>query len=65
VGEPVSLVPRNVGSAEDRRELPGRCIPRFVFVGPSWGMHSSVCLGSPCKVINQSIIGLSLLSETN
>jgi hypothetical protein len=24
----------------------------------------SMCLGLPCKVINQSIIGLSLLSET-
>jgi hypothetical protein len=45
--------------AVDRREPPGRCIPRFVFVGPSWGMHSSVCLGPPCKVINQSIVGLS------
>jgi hypothetical protein len=67
VGEPVSLVPRNVGSDPEpkinRNRLVG-VIPRFVFVGPSWGMHSSVCLGPPCKVINQSIVGLSPLPET-
>jgi hypothetical protein len=27
-------------------------------------VHRSVCLGLPCKVLNQSIVGLSLLSET-
>jgi hypothetical protein len=67
VGEPVSLVPRNVGPDPelkiDRNRLVG-VIPHFVFVGPSWGMHSSMCLGPPCKVINQSIAGLSPLSET-
>jgi hypothetical protein len=26
--------------------------------------HCSVCLGLPCKVLNQSIVGLSPLSET-
>jgi hypothetical protein len=26
--------------------------------------HHSVCLGLPCKVINQLIVGLSPLSET-
>jgi hypothetical protein len=67
VDEPVSLVPRNVGS-DPEPKIDGNCLvdvyPRFVFVGPFWGMHSSVCLGPPCKVINQSIVGLSTLSET-
>jgi hypothetical protein len=26
--------------------------------------HPTVCLGLPCKVLNQSIVGLSPLSET-
>jgi hypothetical protein len=56
VGEPVSLVPRNVGSNPelmiDRNSLVGVYPVSFLldFLG---GMHSFVCLGPPCKVINQ------------
>jgi transposase InsO family protein len=46
-------------------EPPGWCIPHpFGFVWHSWGMHSPVCLGPPCKVTNRSIVVLSPLSET-
>jgi hypothetical protein len=66
VGEPVSLVPRNVGfdfePKIDGYHLVG-VYPVSFFVGPSWGMHPSVCLGPPSKVINQSIVNLSPLSE--
>jgi hypothetical protein len=64
---PVSLVPRIVGSdhnlEKDGNRLVGAYPVSFLF-GPSWGMHSSVCLGLPCKVINQSIVDLSSLFET-
>jgi hypothetical protein len=67
VGEPVSLVPRNVGS-DPKLKIDGNRLvgvyPVSFLVGPSWGMHSSVCLGPPCKVISQSIVDLSPLSET-
>jgi hypothetical protein len=64
VGEPVSLVPRNVGSAPelkiDRNRLVG--VYPVSFLLDLFG----VCIlrGPPCKVINQSIVGLSPLSET-
>jgi hypothetical protein len=64
---PVSLVPRIVGSDPDSEKDGNRLVgayPVSFFFGLSWGMHSSVCLGSPFKVFNQSIIGFSLLSET-
>jgi hypothetical protein len=63
----VSLVPRIVGSdpdlEKDGNHVVGSYPVSFLF-GPSWGMHSSVCLGLSCKVINKSIAGLSPLSET-
>jgi hypothetical protein len=38
------------------------------FLGTAWLLssrgHPTVCLGLPCKVINQSIVGLSPLHET-
>jgi hypothetical protein len=57
-GIPDSLVPRTVIS-----------IPYRGSMGTAWSVsallgHHSVCLGPPCKVLNQSIIGLSPLSET-
>jgi hypothetical protein len=57
-GIPDSLVPRTVIS-----------IPNRGSVGTAWSVstllgHRSVCLGLPCKVLNQSIVGLSPLSET-
>jgi hypothetical protein len=48
VGEPVSLVPRNVGSDPELKIDGNRLVgvyPISFFVGPSWGMHFSVCLG--------------------
>jgi hypothetical protein len=64
---PVSLVPRIVGSdldpEKDGNHLVGVYPVSFLF-GLSWGMHSSVCLGLPCNVIIQSIVGLSSLSES-
>jgi hypothetical protein len=38
-------------------------------MGTTWSVsallgHRSVCLGLPCKVLNQSFVGLSPLSET-
>jgi hypothetical protein len=43
-------------------------IPTRGFLGTIWWMsswgHPTVCLGLPCKVLNQSIVGLSSLSET-
>jgi hypothetical protein len=64
---PVSLVPRIVGSDLDPEKDGNRLVvvyPISFLFGPSWGMDSSVCLGLPCKVINQSIVGLSPLSKT-
>ena len=65
--DPVSLVPRNVGS-DPELKIDGNHLvsayPISLLFGFSWGMHSSVCLGLPCKVFNQSIVGLSPLSET-
>jgi hypothetical protein len=53
-----SLIPRTVIS-----------IPNRGSVGIAWSVsallgHRSVCLGLPCKVLNQSIVRLSPLSET-
>jgi hypothetical protein len=67
VGEPVSLVPRNVGSDPEPKIIGNRQVgvyPVSFFVGPSWGYAFFLCLGPPCKFVNQSIVGLSPLSET-
>jgi hypothetical protein len=53
-----SLVPGTVSYYPNRRIFGNR----LVSVG-SVG-HRSVCLGLPCKVLNQSIVNLSPLSET-
>jgi hypothetical protein len=62
----VSLVPRIVGVIPTWRKMGTvwSVYTLFVLFGFSWGMHCSMCLGLPCKVINQSIVGLSPLSET-
>jgi hypothetical protein len=44
-------------------------IPNRGSMGTAWSVsallgHRSVYLGPPCKVLNQSIVGLSPLSET-
>jgi hypothetical protein len=43
-------------------------IPTRGFLGTVWWLssrgHPTVCVGLPCKVLNQSIVGLSPLSET-
>jgi hypothetical protein len=57
-GIPDSLVPRTVISIPNRGSM-----------GTAWSVsallgHHFVCLGLPCKVLNQSIVGLSPLSET-
>jgi hypothetical protein len=43
-------------------------VPTRGFLGTVWWLssrgHPTVCLGPPCKVLNQSIVGLSLLFET-
>jgi hypothetical protein len=57
-GIPESLVPRTVIS-----------IPNQGSTGTVWSVsallgHRSMCLGLRCKVLNQSIVGLSPLSET-
>ena len=65
---PVSLVPRIVGSDPEPEKDGNRLVgvyPVSFLCGFSWGMHSSMCLGPPCKVINQLIVGLSPLSETD
>jgi hypothetical protein len=67
VSEPVSLVPRNVGSDPESKIDENRLVgvyPISFLLDLLGGVHSSVCLGPPCKVINQSIVGLSPLSET-
>jgi hypothetical protein len=56
-GIPDSLVPRTVISVLNRGSM-----------GTAWSVsallgHRSVCLGVPCKVLNQSIVDLSPLSE--
>jgi hypothetical protein len=56
-GMPDSLVPKTLRFDPKLRTF-GNCLV-VVHVGAP-----SVCLGLPCKVINQSIIGLSPLSET-
>jgi hypothetical protein len=57
-GIPDSLVPRTVISILNRG-----------LMGTAWSVlallgYRSVCLGLPCKVLNESIVGLSPLSET-
>jgi hypothetical protein len=57
-GMPDSLVPGTVSFN-----------PKLRILGTDWSVsalsgHHSVCLGLPCKFINQSIVGLSPLSET-
>jgi hypothetical protein len=54
---PISLVPWIVGSDPKPKKDENR--PVLVHVGAP-----SVCLGLPCKVINQSIVGVLPLSET-
>jgi hypothetical protein len=56
-GTPDSLVPRTVSFDPKPRTFGNRLV--VVHVG-----SPSVCLGLPCMVINQSIVGLSPLSET-
>jgi hypothetical protein len=56
-GTPDSYVPGTIRFDPKTRTFENRLV--VVHVGAS-----SVCLGLPCKVINQSIVGLSLLSET-
>jgi hypothetical protein len=55
---PDSLVPRTVSFDPKPRTFGNR------LVGVSSVGARSVCLGLPCKVINQSIVGLSPLFET-
>jgi hypothetical protein len=55
---PDSLVPGTVISIPNRGSM-----------GTTWSVsallgHRSLCLGLPCKVLNQSIVSLSPLSET-
>jgi hypothetical protein len=57
-GIPDSLVPGSVISVPNRGSM-----------GTAWSVsallgHRFVCLGLPCKVLNQSIVGLPPLSET-
>jgi hypothetical protein len=57
-GIPDSLVPETIIS-----------IPNQGSMGTAWSVsallgHRFVCLGLTCKVLNQSIVGLSPLSET-
>jgi hypothetical protein len=52
-----SRVPRTVSFDPKPRIFGNRLVVVHVGAIP-------VCLGLPCKVINQSIVGLSLLSET-
>jgi hypothetical protein len=64
---PVSLVPRTVGSNPDPEKDGNRLVgvyPVSFLFGFFWSMHFFVGLGLPCKVINQSIVGLSRLFET-
>jgi hypothetical protein len=56
-GMPDSLVPRTVSFDPKPRIFGNRLVVVHVEAIP-------MCLGLPCKVINQSIVGLSLLSET-
>jgi hypothetical protein len=56
-GMPASLVPWTVSFDPKPRSFGNRLV--VVLMG-----HPTVCLGLPCKVINQLIVGLSLLSET-
>jgi hypothetical protein len=55
---PYSRVPETVLSIPNRGSM-GTAWSVSVLLG-----HHSVCLGLPCKVFNQSIVGLSSLSET-
>jgi hypothetical protein len=56
------------GYASSRYQRLWPFIPNRGLLGTSWWLcmwgHPTVCLGLPCKVINQSIVGLSLLFET-
>jgi hypothetical protein len=53
-------------------DIPDNLVPRTVILrsaGTAWSVqtllaHHSMCLGLPFKVINQSVVGLSPLSET-
>jgi hypothetical protein len=55
---PDSLVPGTV-SFDPKPRIFGNHLVMSALLG-----HYSVCLGLPCKVLNQSIVGLSPLSET-
>jgi hypothetical protein len=55
---PDSLVPRTVSYYPNPRIF-GNCLVDVGSVGAP-----PVCLGPPCMVLNQSIVGLSPLSET-
>jgi hypothetical protein len=66
-GARVSLVASR-GIPDNRYQRLWPFIPTRGFLGTPWWLslrgHPTVCLGLPCKVINQSIVGLSPLSET-
>jgi hypothetical protein len=55
---PDSLIPRIVISIPNRGSM-GTALSVSALLG-----HRSVCLGLPCKILNQSIVSLSPLSET-
>jgi hypothetical protein len=56
------------GMPDNRYQRLWPFIPTHGFLGTAWWLslrgHPTVCFGLPCKVINQSIVGLSPLSET-
>jgi hypothetical protein len=56
------------GMPDNRYQRLWTFIPTRGFLGTAWWLssqgHPTVFLGLPCKVINQSIVGLSPLSET-
>jgi hypothetical protein len=56
------------GLPDSLHQRPWPFIPTRGFLGTVWWLssrgHPTVCLGLPCKVLNQSIVGLSPLSET-
>jgi hypothetical protein len=60
---PLSLVPRIVGSNPDPKE-DGNCLVGVYLISFLLDFLGYAFLGLPCKVINQSIVGLSSLSET-
>jgi hypothetical protein len=56
-GTPDSRVPCTVSFDPKPRTFGNRLVVVFA-------RHPTMCLGLPCKVINQSIVGLSPLSKT-